>query len=114
VKRLRVNHHRLASRRAEEAAWMPLFAALREAVDWSLQVALSLAAPYPEEAAAVEKVRSYVKAKLAGRTADLHIDDALLTLGILIAAIERPVPKVVRVPIHRDGWVGEGVETGRA
>ena len=106
--------------------WERLFRAFREAFDWALDVAVALARDFPEEVEAVERVRTFMRARLAGKPAMVSIDDVLFTFGLLIGAIERdlgPVntlgpwfappftmqfpgaaPKVPRVLITRPQW----------
>ena len=69
--------------------WKPLYRALQNSIDWALDIAAKLAAPYPEEVDAIERVRSFVRAKLLGRPAQVRIADVMLAFGIIIAAIER-------------------------
>lgn len=69
--------------------WKPLYRALQESVEWALDVAAKLAAPYPEEVESVENVRRFVRLKLAGcPSAEVRLTDLMLTFGIIIAAIE--------------------------
>lgn len=89
MKRLRINHRHRAEPSAE-TNWKALYAALRDAVEWALDLASRLSSPYPEEQDAVERVRAFAHARLAGIPADLDVNDVMLTLGILIAAIEVP------------------------
>ncbi len=74
---------------AGDVDWKPLYRALQESIDWALDIAATLAAPYPEEVEAIERVRVFVRAKLLGRPAQVRIADVMLTFGIIIAAIER-------------------------
>ena len=69
--------------------WMPLFKAFKEAFEWSLDVAAALARDYPEELEAVERVRAFMRARIAGSPASVAVDDVLLTFGLVIGAIER-------------------------
>jgi hypothetical protein len=69
--------------------WIPLVKAFRSAFEWTLDVAADLASEYPEEVAAVERVRAYLHARIDGRTANLGVDDALFTFALLLGAIER-------------------------
>jgi hypothetical protein len=89
MKRLTIHHHHAASG-IDDAPWRTLFAALRDTAEWALDRASELASPYPEEQDAVERVRAYFRARVAGRPAELVVHDVLLALGILIAAIDAP------------------------
>lgn len=106
--------------------WKPLYRALHDSIEWALDIAAKLAAPYPEEVEAIENVRAFVRAKLAGQAATVRLVDVMLTFGIIIAAIERdldgdsrmllkPVhfavtnsfaslPKVIRIPAAPELW----------
>lgn len=78
--------------------YRPLFRAFREAFDWALDVAASLARDFPEEVEAVERVRAYMRARLAGRVASVEVDDVLFTFGLLIGAIDRDLGPVSSGP----------------
>jgi len=74
--------------------WKPLFGAFKEASEWALDVAAQFARDYPEEVAAVERVRTFLRQRVAHRfdeltVVDISIDDVLFTLGLLIGVIER-------------------------
>ena len=72
----------------ESLEWGSLFKAFREAFDWALDVAAALARDFPEEIDAVERVRTFMRARLAGQPAIVAVDDVLFTFGLLIGAIE--------------------------
>ncbi|MEJ7598484.1 MAG: hypothetical protein WKG01_11290 [Kofleriaceae bacterium] len=75
----------------KEPEWTRLYHAFREAFDWALDVAASLARDFPEEVEAVERVRVYMRKRTAGHPAQVRIDDVLFTVGLLISAIERDI-----------------------
>lgn len=107
-----LNKNQPVRRHGERAAatvapsWQALYRGLAEAIEWVLDVAVRLAAPYPEEVLAIENVRAYVRAHRAGEPATIAVDDVLLTFGIVIAAIDRwsPPPRPRRqrgrLPVH--------------
>ncbi|HTR55003.1 MAG TPA: hypothetical protein VMJ10_30165 [Kofleriaceae bacterium] len=68
--------------------WQPLFARLRDTIDWALDIACRLARDYDEEIEAIERVRAYLHGWLDGRRIDIDMRDVLTTLAILFAAIE--------------------------
>lgn len=75
--------------------WLPLVSAFRDTVEWVLDIAVDIASDYPEEVAAVERVRTFLRARMHGYPAVLELRDALFTVGLLLAAIERdlgPLP----------------------
>ncbi len=76
--------------------WKPLYQAFREAFDWALDVAASIARDYPDEVRTVERVRTFVRARLAGQTASIAVDDVLFAFGLLIGAIDRDIGPVSR------------------
>jgi hypothetical protein len=83
--------------------WKPLYSALRDSIEWALDIAAKLAAPYPEEVEAIENVRAFVRAKLAGEEAQVRLVDVMLTFGIIVAAIETdlgPQSRVLLSPMH--------------
>ena len=78
-----------------------MFGAFKEAFDWALDVAshlardkeaferaldiaAHLARDYPEEVAAVERVRCFMRKRFAGEPAHVRVDDILLTLGLIV------------------------------
>ena len=91
----------------EEAIdWTPLFKTFREAFDWALDVAADLARDFQEEVDAVERVRTFMRARLSGRAANVRIEDVLFTFGLLIGAIDRDLgtglhgPELPPLPLH--------------
>ena len=71
--------------------WEPLFARLRDTIDWALDIAKALSRHYEEDIEAVERVRGYVHAWLEGRRVDIDMTDIYRVLAILFAAIELDV-----------------------
>ncbi len=69
--------------------WALLFRAFHDASDWVLDIAAHTARSYPDEVAAVERVRNFMRARSAGRPARVRVDDLLFTFGLMLAAIER-------------------------
>jgi hypothetical protein len=92
--------------------WLPLLSAFRDTVEWVLDVAADIAREYPEEVAAVERVRTFLRARMHGYPAALELRDALFTVGLLLAAIERdlgPLPQRGRsFKKHRNGQLPPG------
>lgn len=74
--------------------WTPLFGAFREAFEWALDVAARLAGDFPEEVEAVERVRVFMRARIAGQPSQVRVDDVLFTFGLIIGAIERDLGPV--------------------
>lgn len=74
-----------------ELDWRSLFAAFEDALEWALDVAKAFAHGFPEEVEAVERLRRFMRARIAGRTAHVRIDDVLFTFGLVIAAIAHVV-----------------------
>jgi len=79
--------------------WTPLFHAFRDAFEWALDIAASLAREYREEVEAVERVRAFMRARLAGEAANLSVDDVLFTFALIMGAIERDVAYTAG-PVH--------------
>lgn len=76
------------SSRGTTREWHRLFAHLRDALDWALDLAKKLARDDEEEREAIERTRGYVHAWLTGRPAEVDMRDVLTTLAIIFAAIE--------------------------
>ncbi len=88
--------------------WRPLLTAFREATEWALDIACALAREYPEEVAAVERVRMYLRKRIAGIPARLDEADLLFTFGLLIGAIEKdlgPISKRVTGSLAPAMWL---------
>lgn len=69
--------------------WTLLFQAFSDALEWVLDRARDLASAYPDEVAAVERVRVFVRKRIAGDPAHVRVDDLLFTFGLVAGAIER-------------------------
>lgn len=97
----------------ERPDWAPMFRAFKDAFEWTLDVAKRLARDYPEEVEAVERVRSFMRARIAGRHSIVPVDDVLFTFGLVIGAIERDLGPLdllasfampMRLPSARELW----------
>jgi hypothetical protein len=94
------------NRAADSLDWTPLFSAFDQAFEWALDVAAQLARDYPEEVAAVERVRTFMRKRIAGLPADVLVDDVLFTFGLIIGAIERDLGPIdtlgpwFAIPMH--------------
>ena len=82
--------------------WERLYDAFREAFEWALDVAARLARDFPEEAEAVERVRVYMRKRLAGQPAHVCVDDVLLTFALLIGSIDRDLVRDLVRDVSRD------------
>ena len=83
--------------------WPAMFGAFREAFEWTLDVAKDLARDYPDEVAAVERVRSFMRAQVTGRDVHICAEDVLFTLALIVGAIERDLgPLDLREPRFGD------------
>lgn len=72
-----------------EADWAALFGAFGDGLDWILDRAGAFARAFPEEVAAVERVRAFARARAAGEVAHARVDDVLFVLGLAAGAIVR-------------------------
>jgi hypothetical protein len=92
---------------ARPVDWIPLFQAFRDAFEWTLDIARGLAADFPEEIEAVERVRTFMRSRIAGRLSHVRADDVLFTFGLIIGAIERDLRPVSAFrPLYVDEhWV---------
>ncbi len=68
--------------------WQPLFAALKDVIDWALDIAAKLSRDYSEDIEAIERVRIAFHAWLDGRPCDMDVNDVLLTVATILAQIE--------------------------
>lgn len=69
--------------------WSLLFRAFQDASEWVLDCAEYTARDYPDEVAAVARVRRFMRARNAGYAAHLRIDDLLFTFALVLASIDR-------------------------
>jgi hypothetical protein len=76
--------------------WALLFQAFMDSFEWALDVAAQFARNYPDEVAAVERVRVFMRKHVAGQTAHVRVDDVLFTFALLVGAIERDRAKRVQ------------------
>jgi hypothetical protein len=82
----------------DDLDWTSLFAAFRESFEWAFDVAAGLARDYPEEVEAVERVRTFMRKRIAGERAHARTDDVLFTFGLIIGAIERDLGPIEARP----------------
>jgi hypothetical protein len=68
--------------------WQPLFAAMKDVIDWALDIAVALSLDTPEDVESIEDVRACFHAWLEGRPCDMKLTDLLLTFGTILSAIE--------------------------
>jgi hypothetical protein len=68
--------------------WQPLFAAIKDVIDWALDIAVQLSRDFPDDVEAIEKVRSCFHAWLDGRPCEMELNDLLLTFAAILSAIE--------------------------
>ena len=68
--------------------WQPLFAALKDVIDWALDIAVKLSRDYDEDVEAIERVRIAFHAWLDGRPCEMDVNDVLLTVATILAQIE--------------------------
>ena len=73
----------------EPLDWAPLFGAFRDTLEWVLDVSADVARNFPDEVAAVERVRTFMRRRLAGIPAHLRIEDLLFTFALLLVGLER-------------------------
>jgi hypothetical protein len=68
--------------------WQPLFAAIKDVIDWALDIAVQLSRDFPDDVEAIENVRVCFHAWLAGRPCEMELNDLLLTFAAILSAIE--------------------------
>lgn len=74
--------------------WEALYRAFHDSFEWALDVAANLARDFPEEVEAVERVRAFMRKRIAGVPSHVTINDVLFTFGLLIGAIDRDIGPV--------------------
>ena len=68
--------------------WAPLFQAFADAFEWALDQAADLARNYPEEVAAVERVRTFMRKHVAGQPAHVRFEREKSTCKFWLEPIE--------------------------
>ena len=68
--------------------WQPLFAAIKDVLDWALDIAVKLSRKLPEDVDAIERVRGALHAWLDGRLCEMDVNDVLLAIATILAQIE--------------------------
>jgi hypothetical protein len=68
--------------------WQPLFAAVKDVIDWALDIAVKLSRDYDEDIEAIERVRVAFHAWLDGRPSEMDVNDVLLTVATILAQID--------------------------
>jgi hypothetical protein len=68
--------------------WQPLFAAIKDVIDWALDIAVRLSRDFPDDVESIENVRLCFHAWLDGRPCEMELNDLLLTFAAILSAIE--------------------------
>ena len=68
--------------------WQPLFAAVKDVIDWALDIAVKLSRHCPDDIDAIENVRVCFHAWLDGKPSEMEVNDLLLTIATILSAIE--------------------------
>jgi hypothetical protein len=68
--------------------WQPMFRAIKDVIDWALDIAVKLSRDLPEDVEAIEKVRVCFHAWLDGKPSEMDVNDLLITFATILAAIE--------------------------
>ena len=68
--------------------WQPLFAAIKDVIDWALDIAVQLSHDFPDDVESIEKVRLCFHAWLDGHPCEMDLNDLLLTFAAILSAIE--------------------------
>jgi hypothetical protein len=77
------------SRRRDAATdWQPVFGAVKDVIDWALDIAVKLSRDLPEDIEAIEKVRVCFHAWLDGEPCEMDVNDLLITFASILSAIE--------------------------
>lgn len=96
----------IAAMKRDPFDWAPVFGAFRDALEWVLDVAAHVARNYPDEVAAVERVRVFIRRRIAGKLAQVRTEDLMLVIVLVAAGLERDLaPRAPRGP--RGPWFGQ-------
>lgn len=74
--------------RGRSPSWAVLIGAFREPLEWSLDRAAQFARHYPDEVAAIERVRAYMRARIANRQLPLELDDLVFAFTLVMGALD--------------------------
>jgi hypothetical protein len=118
-----------AAPRIPRPTWAAFLGAFHHPVERALDRAADFARAYPDEVATVERVRTFLRARMENRKAPIKIDDLVFTFTLVMGALEqelarlgaKAVSKLARTPfriifrgthvaeVDRDQLVAEGV-----
>ena len=74
--------------RQRRPSWAVLIGAFSEPLEWSLDRAASFARHYPEEVATIERVRGYMRARVANKQLPLDLDDLVFAFTLVMGALD--------------------------
>lgn len=74
--------------RQRRPSWAVLIGAFSEPLEWSLDRAASFARHYPEEVATIERVRAYMRARVANKQLPLELDDLVFAFTLVMGALD--------------------------
>ena len=69
-------------------SWTALIGAFGEALVWALDQAAHFARHYPEEVAAIERVRMHMRARVANKSRPVDLDDVVFTFTLVMGALD--------------------------
>jgi hypothetical protein len=76
------------SRRARRPSWAILIGAFSEPIEWSLDRAASFARHYPDEVATIERLRAYMRARVASKQLPIELDDLVFAFTLVMGALD--------------------------
>jgi len=66
-------------------------------LEWWLKLRAQLLPAFPEEVAAVEAVRTFMRKRIAGEISHVKVEDILFTFGLIMGSIERDLGPVANL-----------------
>lgn len=69
-------------------SWTALIGAFGESLEWALDRAASFARRYPDEVATIERVRSYMRARVEHKQLPLEVDDVVFAFTLVMGALD--------------------------
>ena len=73
---------------AQRLKWAALLGAFQGVINWGLDAASRLAAPYPDEIDTIERVREFVSGRVRGHADKIDLDDLLFAFALAMAAVD--------------------------
>jgi hypothetical protein len=73
---------------ARRPSWAALIGAFSEPLEWALDRAAHFARHHPDDIATIERVRAYMRARVANKQLPLELDDLVFAFTLVMGAVD--------------------------